>query len=54
MRIINVMTFVCFLLILALIPAGLQLANLCGLHPSVTLSTATVLMLCAGFLHSRT
>jgi hypothetical protein len=40
MRLTNLMTFVCALLLLASIPACLQFARLCGLHPAASMATA--------------
>lgn len=54
MRLINLMTFVCFLLLLAMVPAALQMAHLCGFHPPVALGSVVVLLLCAGMLSYRT
>jgi len=53
MRIIGLMTFVCLLLMLAMLPAWLQLARAFGLQPSGTMSFAIALVLVAGMFVRR-
>jgi hypothetical protein len=53
MRIIGLMTFVCLLLMLAMVPAWIQMARAFGLHPSGTMSLAIALLLVAGMFSRR-
>ena len=53
MRLINLMTFVCLLILLALLPACLQFAKWCGLNPPVALSAVAVLVIVAGLFAPR-
>jgi len=53
MRIVNLMTLVCLLIVLAIIPACVNFANACGLQSSATLTTATALVLLAGAASRR-
>jgi hypothetical protein len=53
MRIIGVMTFVCLLLLLAMVPAWLQLARACGIHPPGVMSLAIALVVVAGMFVRR-
>ena len=53
MRLINFMTFVFVLLVLAMIPAFVQFAHLTGLPRSASLATAVGLCVAATFSHRR-
>lgn len=53
MRIIGLMTFVCLLLLLAMVPAWIQMARAFGLQPSGTMSLAIALLLVAGMFSRR-
>jgi hypothetical protein len=53
MRIIGVMTFVCLLLLLAMLPALLQLARACGIHTPGAMSAAIAFVIVAGMLSKK-
>ncbi|HMJ90600.1 MAG TPA: hypothetical protein VK530_12345 [Candidatus Acidoferrum sp.] len=53
MRIVGLMTFVCVLLMLAMLPAAFQLARVCGVQVSGGMSIAVVLVLVAGMITRR-
>ena len=53
MRLINLMTFVCLLILLALLPACLQFAKWCGLNPPFALGAAAAMVLVAGLFAPR-
>jgi hypothetical protein len=43
MRLVHLMTFVCAMLLLAMIPACVQFARLAGVHPAASLATVGAL-----------
>jgi hypothetical protein len=53
MRLIHVMTFICALLLLAMIPACVQFARLTGVQPSASLATIGAVAMLALMLARR-
>ena len=53
MRIIGLMTFVCLLLLMAMIPACLQFARMCGVNPPSAMATLIAVVLLGGLLTRR-
>jgi hypothetical protein len=54
MRLIHMMTFVCAMLLLAMIPACVQFARLAGVHPSASLATLGAVAVVAVLATKRT
>ena len=53
MRIVGLMTFVCLLLLMAMIPACLQFARLCGVNPPAATATLIALLFLGGMVLRR-
>ena len=53
MRLVGLMTFVCLLLLLAMIPAIFQMARACGIQTPGAMSAAVALVIVAGMLTRR-
>lgn len=53
MRIVGLMTFVCLLLLLALIPALLQMTRAFGVHAPGAMSLAIALVVVAGMFSRK-
>ena len=53
MRIIGLITFVCLLLLLAMIPACLHFARLCGMHPPTATGAILAAVIVLGMLVRR-
>jgi hypothetical protein len=53
LRLVNLMTFVCVLLVVAMIPAFVQFAHVTGLPRAASLATAAGLCVAAAFSGRR-
>jgi hypothetical protein len=53
MRMMSLITFVCLLLLLAMIPACLQFARICGIHPPAMTSAILAAVIVVGMFNRR-
>lgn len=53
MRLVHLMTFVCAMLLLAMIPACVQFARLAGVHPTASLMTVAAVAAIALLVSKR-
>jgi len=53
MRIVGLMTIVCLLLLLAMIPACLQIARICGVHLPGATSVIAAMLVVGGMVTAR-